>query len=837
MEWHRIQSMPNCSIHLDGANRFECTTPMRPSPDHLRDRAEALLAHSQEKNTSTASPDALVHELQVHQIELTMQNEALKEAQIAAEVSREEYAALYNLAPTGYLTLSGAGLITRFNAAGAALLGVAQEALGNPQFERFVVNGDRYRWRRAFANAMANEDAQVLDIALLRADGSTRDVCANCKRVGAGHHQLSLYVALTDIGDRVRSETLLKKSQAQLQLFIAHAPVRIAMFDRYMNCLAASNRWAEDYSRGHASIVGLNHYELHPDLPDVWKAVHQSGLAGETIHKDEDRWVHADGSEHWLQWSVQPWNDGLGNIGGIVIASEDITERIRAANALRKSEALKADILNSVAANIAVIDSDGVIVAVNEPWRNFSLTNSDKPDKPPPNAGIGTNYLAVLDAAASNGDTESVAVRDGILAVLNGTVPSFGMEYSCHSPETQRWFYMSVTPLGQFGSGAVIAHSDISERKAHEQALQEANERLALAQLAAQAGVWNWDLVTGEIIWSDELYRLFGLERTCVIASQEALLNVIHPEDRAPVQRSISLRLTKRTAFTNEYRIIRPGGEVRWVQSYGDITGPVDQSPTRMCGIVIDITSRKEAETALEVTRAEMQDVVSWQVARHTVAAIAHELHQPLGSLMALAGAASLLSAAGKSKASDLRDVTQRMVVEAERAAESVRNLMGSLRKPLVTCADVSIGDLLQEIVRSQNRVREGQAEICLSCPPDLPLVRINAQQVEKAIQNLINNSQEAMLAAETLGGRIWINADVEPDKSAVCVTVLDNGPGVELEMPSDMFHPFASVKANGLGVGLTISQSLIQAQGGRLWHEAHDSSGAKFHFTLPIAR
>ena len=132
-----------------------------------------------------------------------------------------------------------------------------------------------------------------------------------------------------DITERKRNEEALRKSRAQLLAFIAHAPISIAMFDREMRFLAASGRWLADYGRDRSSFVGELIYDAHPDLPEKWTAVHRRGLAGETLRSDEDLWVKEDGTEHWLSWCVLPWSNVEGDIGGIIISTEDITERKR----------------------------------------------------------------------------------------------------------------------------------------------------------------------------------------------------------------------------------------------------------------------------------------------------------------------------------------------------------------------------------------------------------------------------------------------------------------------------------------------------------------------------
>ena len=130
-----------------------------------------------------------------------------------------------------------------------------------------------------------------------------------------------------DITERKRSEEMLSRSSNQLKIFINHAPISMAMFDLNMNYLAASGRWFADHSRSYFDLIGHNHYQVFPDLPDKWKTIHRLGLAGETLKNDEDIWLQADGNKRWLRWAVVPWRDEHDLVGGIIISSEDITDR------------------------------------------------------------------------------------------------------------------------------------------------------------------------------------------------------------------------------------------------------------------------------------------------------------------------------------------------------------------------------------------------------------------------------------------------------------------------------------------------------------------------------
>lgn len=139
-------------------------------------------------------------------------------------------------------------------------------------------------------------------------------------------------------GFLAESTAALCQAADNMRLFIKHAPVPMAMFDREMNYLANSDRWLTEYGRGHASLGGINHYQLFPDLPETWRNALERVMAGEILRNDQELWVWPDGSQHWLRWSALPWRRADGQIGGIILAAEDVTQSKRIVAALRISQ-------------------------------------------------------------------------------------------------------------------------------------------------------------------------------------------------------------------------------------------------------------------------------------------------------------------------------------------------------------------------------------------------------------------------------------------------------------------------------------------------------------------
>jgi diguanylate cyclase (GGDEF)-like protein/PAS domain S-box-containing protein len=165
-----------------------------------------------------------------------------------------------------------------------------------------------------------------------------------------------------------RANERLSAAFEELHSLVEQAPLAIAMFDRDMRYIATSRRWVTEFGRGHVELVGLSHYDVHPDIPRHWIEVHRRALAGEVVKQDEELWVQADGSRHWLRWAVSPWRNEQGEVGGLTIFAEDITERKRDEARLRLADA----VFQSTQEGIVVTDLAGNMIAVNPAFTHIT---------------------------------------------------------------------------------------------------------------------------------------------------------------------------------------------------------------------------------------------------------------------------------------------------------------------------------------------------------------------------------------------------------------------------------------------------------------------------------
>ncbi|GMU51448.1 MAG: hypothetical protein AMXMBFR33_05940 [Candidatus Xenobia bacterium] len=256
-------------------------------------------------------------------------------------------------------------------------------------------------------------------------------------------------------------------------------------------------------------------------------------------------------------------------------------------------------LLDAMPASAALLDSQAVIVAVNAAWRRFGAANGLRD----PEHCLGQSYLE-----ACKGSPEALEVAAGIGAILAGERSELCLRYTCHSPEEDRWYRVTVRPVGN--RGALVSHLDVTEyaiaELQAERKLREQNELLSEAQRLGGLGCWEMDLQTGELRWSAETCALFGLRPGDFPGDYEAFRQMVLPDDGPCLARNLEIADATGGRIEHEYRIRRADGEVRWMLERGQVELGFDGRPWRRAGVIMDITERKvvEAQAGQLHTRA-----------------------------------------------------------------------------------------------------------------------------------------------------------------------------------------------------------------------------------------
>lgn len=374
-------------------------------------------------------------------------------------------------------------------------------------------------------------------------------------------------------------------------------------------------------------------------------------------------------------------------------------------------------------------------------------------------------------------------------------------------------------------------------RKQAEEDLRVSEERLQLARQAADLGVFDFDATHNIGHWDEKMRSLWGAELPEDVSSKK-FLTVIHPQDRAARQAALDRAINPagNGEFKIEYRVINPvDASEHWVAAVGRMHFENGHA-ARLIGVARDITEQKTLEKKLQIHRAETETLLAQQVATQTASAIAHELNQPLAAISAYSEVALHAFQLESTHDSQLKRALEGCVEQAQRAGRSLHELIAFLQKGDLVKERVNLNDLVKEAVNIAKSNGYGDFKPELQLEENLPAVMGNKIQIQKILVNLLRNAVEAMRSINTLTSPITVTVRTNTEIKMAHVTVKDNGPGLSSEVATRIFEPFFTTKPTGIGMGLAISRALTEANGGKLWLESDNGSGAAFHFTLPFA-
>lgn len=488
-------------------------------------------------------------------------------------------------------------------------------------------------------------------------------------------------------------------------------------------------------------------------------------------------------------------------------------------------------LLNSLSAHMAIIDRQGRIETVNDAWRTFAAENL------PVGANVceGANYLEACDRAAAEGSAIAAEFGAAIRDVLAGRRESFEGEYDCHSPGVQRWFVARVTRYADRSDRAVVAHTDVTPRKKALADFRDSEIRLRLALEAGRAATFDWDLGSQRLTWSRGHEELRGIAPGAFRGTYADFLATLHPDDRELVKAALTRSIVERTTYRCEYRVIWPDGSVHWISAQGEPLYGDDGRPLRMVGLVRDVTPVKKADERCQQLQLQLAHLGRVSTLGEMVAGIAHEISQPLYSIGNFAEATRNVLADESPRWEELRQWNEQIATQAARAGEIIERLRGFAARTQTRRTLTRLGVIVDEaisLVAGEAR-RHGVAIRREAFDPD-PQVEVDPGGIAQVLVNLLRNACEAMAESNAAPRQVLISArTVGP---GVEVTVADNGPGLADADDRRIFEPFLTTKASGLGMGLAISRTIIEAHAGHIWASRASEGGAKFHFSLPQA-
>jgi two-component system, LuxR family, sensor kinase FixL len=375
-----------------------------------------------------------------------------------------------------------------------------------------------------------------------------------------------------------------------------------------------------------------------------------------------------------------------------------------------------------------------------------------------------------------------------------------------------------------------------------EYALRETQERLWLIKQMINVGIFDIDCVNRRIYCDKRLRELCGNGVDEIITLND-LSAVMHPDDRASCRSAYNkaVNSSKDGKFRTEFRIVQTDDQQsdqqqeRWLTIFGETQFEMGQAK-RIVGIVWDVTERKQREKMLQQYRVETEKLFKQQVAMLTASAIAHELNSPLTAISAYSEVALHALNEASADCNPLKDAMKSCFEQAQLAGRKLYELLNFIQNNTVKTEVLDLNQAIEDALVLARGDGYGGFSPTLELESSLPAVKANRFQVQRVLVNLIRNAEEAMRTAQVPISEIRISVTTLAHKNMAMVSVNDNGPGIDEDTLKRIFKPFFTTKPTGLGVGLSISRALIEANGGRLWLDSDYKQGARFHFTLPFA-
>ena len=376
---------------------------------------------------------------------------------------------------------------------------------------------------------------------------------------------------------------------------------------------------------------------------------------------------------------------------------------------------------------------------------------------------------------------------------------------------------------------------DITDRKRAEEALRRSEAYLAEAQRLSHTASWAWDLKADKMAYCSEgVYRITGLDPQKGLPSITELWKGIHSEDRARLGEVISTAVNEGRDYAVEYRIVRPDGAVRHIQTLGHPVFSTSGDCVEMVGTHVDVTERKSAEEERERLRqleADLARLNRVSMMGELAASLAHEIKQPIAAAVTNAEACLRSLERNEPDIPEAHDAASGMAGCAMRAAEIIDRVRSLFAKNAPLREEIDVNEVIRDIVGLlQNEARQHLVSVHMELAENLPRVMGDHVQMQQVVMNLMLNGIEAMRDAP---GELRITSQ-QPGEDQILISVTDTGIGLPPEKADKIFDAFFTTKSQGTGMGLALSRSIIESHGGRLWAEANSGRGATFRFTLP---
>lgn len=802
-------------------------TNNKSDADTLRQKAEELFKKKLPKTVSSLSEVdtfKLIHELEVHQIELEMQNEELRKAKEHAEEVIVKFAELYDFAPSGYFTFSKEGKIIETNLCGAKMMGKERKQLTNSYFGFFVSDDTRPIFNLFLKKLHNSKAKESCEIRIINNDNLSIDV----HLIGiANKNKEQFIVTAINITDRKQAELTIKRNNNFTEALLKSMPIPVYFKDKEGHYLGCNEKFSQLLDVSSKEIKGKTTIDLWPaDQSGFFHQKDMEIIANLQNQIYEHKITTRKGKDLDALFTKNVFYDELGQVAGIIGAIQDITERRQADEALKKSEEKYRLMVENTHDIIYTLSIDGVFTYVSPTWTFLLGYSADQV--------TGNSFQPFVHP-------DDVANCMAFLQKVKNTKQrQDGVEYRVkHIDGSWRWHTSGGVPLLD-KSGEIVGFygiaTDITERKHAEIELLE--KEVQYHNLADSSMALIWTSGTDKLCNYFNASWLHFTGRSLEQETGNGWTEGIHPDDFDLCLETYITAFDRQEPFTMEYRLRHVSGEYKWLLDKGTPNFNIKGEFIGYIGFCFDINDRKLAEEKISLYNEELQKLNIEKDKFFSI--IAHDLRSPFNSFLGLT----------QIMAEELPSLTmmeiQNIAVSMQNSATNLFRLLENLlqwarmRQGLIPFNPeiLSLASVVDESFEMILETSKNKGiEIIYNIPDNLE-VFADKQMLQTIIRNLGSNA----VKFTNKGEKIILSAK-STDNNMLEISIMDSGIGMNKDILDNLFRLDKQICRKGTegepstGLGLFLCKDFIEKHNGNIWAESENEKGSIFYFTIPFNR